>query len=226
MSFRQAVEMVKSAPARGADRPTVIFDFDGTLADTLSAIIGIVNDHADEFHILPLNDRDVEGLRGLSNLDILRKYRIPLTRLPGLLLRSQKELHDRMHEVKLFPGIRDLVLALKAEGVQMGILTSNSRENVHKLLRQSDLDVFDFIHSESNFFGKNRALNHLMRTRGLKPGKVVYVGDETRDIEACRRAMIPVISVSWGFHRPDLLSTLLPDYLIDTPGEILAIVLG
>jgi phosphoglycolate phosphatase len=226
VSFLQVVETIESAPVRGADRPTVIFDFDGTLADTLSAIIGIVNDHADEFHIQPLNDRDVEGLRGLSNLEILRKYNIPLTRLPGLLLRSQKELHDRMHEVKLFPGIRDLVLALKAEGVQMGILTSNSRENVHQLLRQRDLDVFDFIHSESNFFGKNRALSHLMRTRGLKPDKVVYVGDEARDIEASRRVSIRVIAVSWGFHRRDVLLKQGPDYMVDSPDEILAIVLG
>ncbi|MDD8027901.1 MAG: HAD hydrolase-like protein, partial [Acidobacteriota bacterium] len=91
--------------------------------------------------------------------------------------------------------------------------------------RACDLDVFDFIHSESNFFGKNRALNHLVRTRGLKPDKVIYVGDEARDIEACRRVSITVIAVSWGFQSRDMLLAQRPDYLVDSPDEIRSIVI-
>lgn len=216
----------ESSRVRGGVRPTLVFDFDGTLADTLASIINIINNHADELHIQPLSERDVDKLRGLSSREILRKYDISRLRLPSLMLRSQKELHERIHEVDLFPGIHDLVLALKTEGFRLGILTSNSGANVRKLLRARDLDVFDFIHSEIRFFGKKRALRRLLRKQGLRPDEVIYVGDETRDIEACRKVPIPVISVSWGFHRRDLLSALLPDYLVDSPAEILAIVLG
>ena len=226
MSSLQVVEASPSAPVRATDRPTLIFDFDGTLADTFPAIIEMVNDHADEFHIRPLDEQDVEDLRGLSNLEIIRKYNIPLFKVPGLILRSQKELHRRMGAVDLFPGIRELILELKDEGFGLGILTSNSRENVQKLLRDRGLDVFDFIHSESNLFGKNRALLHLMRVHGLKRDEVVYVGDEMRDIEACRRIPVSVIAVSWGFHRRDMLLGREPDYLVDTPDEIRSIVMG
>lgn len=215
-----------SPTIRGGVRPTLVFDFDGTLADTLSSIIHIINNHADEFSIVPLGERDVEDLRRLSSREILRKYDISRLRLPKLIVRSQKELHARIDEVDLFPGIRELVLRLKAEGFRLGILTSNSGANVRKLLRARDLDVFDFIHSEIRFFGKKRALRRLLRKQGLRPDEVIYVGDEARDIEACRKVPIPVISVSWGFHRRDLLSALLPDYLVDSPAEILAIVLG
>ncbi len=213
-------------PVKDGVRPTLIFDFDGTLADTLAAIIHIVNNHAEELRIQPLSDSDVDGLRGMSSREILRKYDISRFRLPKLMLRSQRELYERIHEVELFPGIRDLVLALRAAGFPLGILTSNSGENVRKLLRARDMDVFDFIHSETRLFGKKRALRRLLRRRGLKRDEVIYIGDETRDIEACRRVPIPVISVSWGFHRRDLLSALFPDYLVDSPAEILAIVLG
>jgi len=222
----QVVETVKSAPDRDPVRPTLIFDFDGTLADTLASIIHIINNHAEELHIQPLSERDVDKLRGLSSREILRKYDISRLRLPSLMLRSQKELHERIHEVDLFPGIHDLVLALKAAGFRLGILTSNSGANVRKLLRARDLDVFDFIHSETRLFGKKRALRRLLRRQGLRRDEVIYVGDETRDIEACRSVPIPVISVSWGFHRRDLLSALLPDYLVDSPDEILSIVMG
>ena len=200
--------------------PWLIFDFDGTLADTLSAIIKLINGHAQEYQIKPLADKDVENLRGMSNLDIIRKYHIPLMKLPSLILRTQKELHQKIDQVELFPGIRDLVLGLKRRTFRLGILTSNSRENVQKLLRARDLDVFDFIHSESNFFGKTRALLHLLHKHGLHRDDVIYVGDETRDIEACYQAGVAVIAVSWGFHRKDLLRAKNPTFLVDSPVEI------
>jgi phosphoglycolate phosphatase len=226
MSSLQIAEQVESVPVRETVRTTLIFDFDGTLANTLNAIVGMVNEHAEEFHFKPLDAQDVEQMRGQSNMEIIRRFGIPLIKVPGLLLRSQKELHRRMNEVELFPGIRELILGLKAEGFGLGILTSNSKENVQKLLRARDLDVFDFIHSESNLFGKNRALHHLMKIHGLKRDEVVYVGDEARDIEACRRIPVAVIAVSWGFHRRDFLLGREPDYLVDTPDEIRSIVLG
>jgi HAD superfamily hydrolase (TIGR01549 family) len=200
--------------------PTLIFDFDGTIADTLSAVIRLVNEHADEFKIQPLADKDVENLRGMSNRDIMKKYQIPLVKMPSLVLRTQKELHQRIDQVELFPGIRDLILGLKNRGFRLGILTSNSRENVLKFLRARHLDIFDFIHAESNFFGKTRALLHLLKKYDLRKDEVIYVGDETRDIEACQNADISVIAVSWGFHRKELLRGKNPTYLVDSPKEI------
>jgi HAD superfamily hydrolase (TIGR01549 family) len=225
MSNESVVEQSPVRPAVRTNPCTLIFDFDGTIADTLSAIIRMINGHADEFHIKPLSEKDVEDLRGLSNAEIIKKYKIPLVKVPGLMIRSQKELHHRMHEVALFPGIHDLVLELKARGFGLGILTSNSEENVRKLLRARGLDVFDFIHSESNFLGKNRALLHLFRKHGLTKDDVVYIGDEVRDIEACQKIPVSVIAVSWGFHRRELLGRHHPTYLVDTAEEIRAIFL-
>jgi phosphoglycolate phosphatase len=205
---------------------TIIFDFDGTIADTLSAIVRLVNEHAPEFNIKPLGDKDVEELRGMSNLDIIKRYRIPLFKVPSMVLMAQKELHKRIGEVPIFPGIKDLILDLKVRGLRLGILTSNSAENVLKFLRTKGLDVFDFIHSEQNFFGKNWALLHLLKKHGLKKETTIYVGDEVRDIEACQKVGIPIIAVGWGFHRRHLLAEKNPTHLVDSAGEIMAIVAG
>jgi phosphoglycolate phosphatase len=205
---------------------SLIFDFDGTIADTLSAIIRLVNEHAKEFNIKPLADTDVDELRGMSNLEIIKKYKVPLVKVPYLVLRAQKELNQRIGEMSLFPGVKELVLDLKRRGIRLGILTSNSRENVQKFLRAQVLDVFDFIHAEQNFFGKNWALLHLLKKFNLKKEEVIYVGDEVRDIEACQKVNIAVIAVSWGFHRRKLLQDKLPTHLVDSPDEILAIVSG
>jgi phosphoglycolate phosphatase len=225
MPIESAVAM-SSAALPGLNPPrTLIFDFDGTIADTLSAIIRNINEHAEEFKIRPLDAKDVEDLRGLSNAEIIKKYKIPLVKIPGLLMRSQKELHHRMHEVALFPGIRELVLELKSRAVGLGILTSNSEENVRKLLRARGLDVFDFIHSESNLLGKNRALLHLLQKHALNRESVLYVGDEVRDIEACQKISVAIIAVTWGFHRRELLGRHHPTYLVDTADEIRTLVL-
>lgn len=203
---------------------SLIFDFDGTIADTLSAIVRLVNEHAKELNIKPLAETDIDELRGMSNLDIIKKYKVPLLKIPYLVLRAQKELHQRIDEMSLFPGVKELVLDLKRRGVRLGILTSNSLENVKKFLKAQDLDVFDFIHAEQNFFGKNWALLHLLKKFNLKKEEVIYVGDEVRDIEACQKVNIAVIAVSWGFHRRKLLQDKLPTYLVDSPDEIRAIV--
>ncbi len=220
-------EHTTQAPAEKALRyGTLIFDFDGTIADTLSAIIRLVNEHADEYHIRPLEEGDVDELRGMSNLDMIKKYKIPLVKVPSLVMRAQKELNQRIGEMTLFPGMKDLILGLKGMGVRLGILTSNSRENVQKFLRAQSLDVFDFIHAEQNFFGKNWALLHLLRKHGLKKDEVLYVGDEVRDIEACQKVGVPVIAVSWGFHRRKLLADKDPTYLVDVASDIRIIVAG
>jgi phosphoglycolate phosphatase len=205
---------------------TLIFDFDGTIADTLSAIIKLVNEHASELNIKPLAEKDVEELRGMSNLDIIKKFKLPLFKVPSIVLRAQKELNQRIDEITLFPGVKELVLALKERSFHLGILTSNSRENVLKFLRAQALDVFDFIHAEQNFFGKNWALLHLLKKFNLKKEEVIYVGDEVRDIEACQKVSVPVIAVSWGFHRKQVLMARNPTYLVDSPDEIRKIVFG
>ena len=205
---------------------SIIFDFDGTIADTLSAIVRLVNEHAHEFNIQPLEEKDVEELRGMSNLDIIKKFKVPLVKVPYLVLRAQKELNQRMDEVQLFPGVRELVLELKACGFRIGILTSNSRENVLKFLRGRQLDVFDFIHTEQNFFGKNWALLHLLKKFDLKKEETIYVGDEIRDIEACHKVNVPVIAVGWGFHRRHVLAAKNPTFIVDSASEILDIVAG
>jgi len=220
-----AYENQKGSPRKKSDL-TLIFDFDGTIADTLAAIVRLANKYNETLGIPPLDLDEIEAMRGMSSREILKKHRIPLAKLPYLIIHYQKELGREIDKLGLFPGIREVLLELKALGVKLGILTSNSTENVEKFLQARELDVFDFIHSEKNLFGKSRALRHVLKEEDVGKDDVIYVGDEARDIEACRKAHVPVIAVSWGFQRRDFLADQGPTYIVDSPDEILEIVMA
>jgi len=124
-------------------------------------------------------------------------------------------------ETKPFTGMDAALREISNSGYRMGILTSNSVENVRKFLDINSLSaLFDFIHSGRSLFGKDRVIRKLLNHEQIPADRVVYIGDETRDIEASRNAGISVISVSWGLNRRDLLASLSPDQIADNPAEL------
>ncbi|MDZ7632897.1 MAG: HAD hydrolase-like protein [Bacteroidales bacterium] len=84
--------------------------------------------------------------------------------------------------------------------------------------------LVDFIYSGRSFLGKEKVIRKVLIHEQIPAGRVVYVGDETRDIEASRAAGIPVIAVIWGLNRRDLLASLSPDLIADIPGDLPACV--
>lgn len=200
---------------------TVIFDFDGTLADTWSVIIAILKEHQEEWGLPELTNEVIADFRGKSMIELLKKYNVVLIKLPFVIPKARKELNKRIDSVKLFPGIKDMLGNLRKKDIRLGILTTNSEENVKAFLKKNGIELFDFIESEISIFGKDKALLKVLESRKIPKNEVVYVGDEIRDIEASRDAGLQVISVTWGFNTKEILKKNDPDYLIDEPRQLL-----
>ncbi|HEX2921412.1 MAG TPA: HAD hydrolase-like protein, partial [Bacteroidales bacterium] len=114
------------------------------------------------------------------------------------------------------------LLQIRNSGLRMGILTSNSAYNVGMFLKYNHLsDFIDFIYSDKSFFGKDIVLRKLLNHEKILKEDAIYVGDETRDIEASRKVGIPVIAVVWGFHNRKTLASLNPDQIADTPEDLM-----
>lgn len=202
----------------------IIFDFDGTLADTLDAIVGITNRLALEFGYEPTLPEELDQVRNLSSREIFKRSGISIFKLPFLLKRVKANLHQQIPSLKPLPGIKEVLFCLKDEGHQLGILTSNSEENVTLFLQEHGMeDLFDFVYSATTIFGKHRLIQKIMNARKLNSEEVVYVGDETRDIESSKKINIRVIAVSWGFNSKSALTEHNPDFLIDRPGELIEV---
>lgn len=203
----------------------IIFDFDGTIADSFAAVLKITNQLALEFGYAPARPEDVPRLKNLSSREIVKQSRVSPFKLPFLLRRLRGELNREMDQLQPIAGMKTALLALKQQGYRLGIVTSNSCENVVAFLKAQELDaIFDFVGSGLALFGKGRVIQQILRQQHLNPEDVIYVGDETRDIEAARKIGIKVISVSWGYNSSQALAAENPDFLIHQPEELLQVV--
>ncbi|MFP4007917.1 MAG: HAD-IA family hydrolase [Spirulinaceae cyanobacterium] len=201
----------------------IVFDFDGTIANTPQTIVAIVNRLAAEFGYKSLNEAEILALRGLSSREIVRQSQVSWLQLPFLLRRIKKELNQEIDKVQPIVGIEDALKVLKSEGYRLGILTSNLQENVTVFLETNNLqDVFEFIYPDASLFGKHRQIRRLLRLNALTPSELVYVGDESRDIEAARKSGVWAIAVGWGFNAPELLVQHHPDRLVTTPQALVS----
>jgi HAD superfamily hydrolase (TIGR01549 family) len=201
----------------------VVWDFDGTLADSLPTAVGIFNRLAPEMGFKVL--ADVGAARGLSTRQFLRQQGISLWRLPRLVRKFHAAAAEEADRLKLVPGLAETLAALGSAGVRLGILSSNREGNIRRCLRANGVEQrFAFVIGYPRLFGKGKALKRILRAERLDRSEVLYVGDELRDVEAAKKAGVRVAAVAWGFHTTELLRTGAPDYVVADASELMGLV--
>ena len=202
----------------------VIFDFDGTLANTLPETLIILNELAETYGFRKLSEDDLAKVKMMSLVQFIRFLGIPAWSVPKLLTTGKRMLTERLDGIDPFPGIPEVLVELKTRTRHLGILTSNSVANVERFNKAHDLEHFEFVSSAKKLLGKAKYLKAIMKTFSLKHDEVLYVGDEIRDIEAAHAVEIPVAGVTWGYNTAEALEGAMPDYMIHSPHELLDIV--
>jgi len=201
---------------------TIIFDFDGTLADSFEVI-------AKAFYELTnrsqhIDDKEIASLRGEPLLTILHRLQIPWWRAPFLLMKGRRAITKHMNEVKPYEDIVETIKLLYDSGYRLFIMSTNSAANVRHFLHTYNLDTyFVHIYGGVGLFGKARQLKVIIRHNRLKREQCVYIGDEGRDIEAAHDAGIHSIAATWGFSTVQLLEELRPSGLANKPSDIVTI---
>ncbi|WKN41643.1 HAD-IA family hydrolase [Tunicatimonas pelagia] len=203
-------------------KKTLVFDFDGTIADTLPRILTISNRLAPDFGYRQVPDDEIEMLRSVRSREALKLLQIPMLRIPAIAIRMKAELQKEMHLIQPISSMKEVLGELKTT-YQLGIVTSNSQPNVERFLEANGMAFFEFIYSSSSLFGKTRVLKRLLKQHQVKRQEMAYVGDETRDIDAARKTGIDMIAVSWGANTADALARLNPQHLIHHPDGLLAL---
>jgi phosphoglycolate phosphatase len=202
----------------------VIFDFDGTVADSKERAFGLLSELSDKYEFRKIAREEADALTLMSMKERLKFLKVPLVQVPFMILDLKKNYAAIVPFIQPFSGIKEVLLSLKQQNIKIVIISSNSVENIQKFLKKNNLDIFETIHSQSHLFGKHRSISALLRNLKIKPQDVIYIGDEHRDIEACKKANIKIISVTWGVDPLSLLQKANPDFIVDAPADILKVI--
>lgn len=205
-----------------ASKPLLIFDFDGTLANTLGTGVEIYNELAADYGLSAVTMEEVAELRKLNTRALLDHLGISRLLAVKVGARIRKILHERMEEVEMIEGVEPAIRELHAAGFRLGILTSNSADNVRIFLKRFGLlECFRFVEAGVSLFGKSQRIVNVLRKESTTPAEVIYVGDETRDIEAARKSHVAGLAVCWGTNGREAMLTEGPDWCIDRPAELI-----
>ena len=136
----------------------LIFDFDGTIADTLLVAVRILNEVGQEFN-LPHVDRDqFMELKHKSVPELMKMAGLPWIKLPFFVNQARKRFRTHLKQVKPIMGMPEILSALKGRGYKMGIVTSNTEEGVNAFLHAYELEHFEFVYAPNSIFDKSRTI--------------------------------------------------------------------
>lgn len=197
----------------------VVFDFDGTLADSAQWMRGVIDQMAIKHHFRRVEEHEIEVLRGRTTREILEHLGIDTWRLPFIARDVRRLSADAAGEIGLFAGVTELLEQLARDRIRIAVLTSNGERAVRAVLGKHAELVRHYVCGAS-LFGKAPKLAKLVRSLDVAAAKVLCVGDETRDIEAARKVGLPVAAVTWGYANETILRAANPDYLVDTVAQL------
>lgn len=203
----------------------IVFDFDGTLADTEDLVFKIYNELARKYTYRPVSRDELSHIKNLHVQEILEIIDVPLVKIPKMIRLGQKEMRKARSTIVAFdPNLAHILCELGTMVEVQGIITSNVKPTVRAFLKKYGIeDEFDFL-TGSALFSKQKKIKRVLRRYKLSPAELLYIGDETRDVEACRTAGVDVAAVTWGYNTAAALSACRPTYLIDDLAELLEIV--
>lgn len=203
-----------------------IFDFDGTLADSAAWFRANINHIAQRYRFRQVTEIELEGLRSQSNAAIIRHLEVPMWKLPFIANYMRKLVARDAHKIALFEGSRSMLSSLAEHGVAIAVVTSNTEGNVRRILGAETSKLVSSYACGASLFGKAAKFRAVVKAMKADPGRTIAIGDESRDIDAARKAGIAAGAVSWGYATAGLLRAQQPDHLFDTMDQIRQTVTG
>lgn len=198
----------------------VIFDLDGTLADSFPWFLRVVNDVAREFDFRQIEPDDVDALRRKGSREILKFLGVPLWKLPMIAARMRALKQSHLPDISLFDGVPAMLKSLKNAGIVLALVSSDSEANARLQLGPDNAALFTHFACGASLFGKAAKFSRVVKQVNVSPRQAIAIGDEARDCEAARTAGIAFGAVTWGYADPDTLRALNPDEIFSTVDDI------
>jgi phosphoglycolate phosphatase len=204
----------------------VIFDFDGTLADSGDWFLSMSDQLAQRFSFRRVSSEEVEMLRGRTSREVIRYLGIPRWKLPGIGRYLHARLAEQTDKIALFDGVEPLLRNLADAGFKIALVTSNSEPNARAILGPANVARINWFECGASLFGKAPRYRRVLRRAYVEPYEAIAIGDETRDISAARKAGVTAGAVLWGYAHREALTNAGPDLFFEHPDEVARLLLG
>lgn len=210
---------------------SVVFDLDGTLLDTLGDLRDSVN-FALEKNNLPI--RTTEEIRSFvgNGIRLLIERSVPENtplEITDKCFSDFKEYYKDHSAILTRPydGIVDLMKELKSKGVKIAVVSNKVDFAVKTLMEDYFSSLYDCAYGERAGVPRKPAPDGVfaaINEMGVDVKDTVYIGDSEVDVETSKNAKLPCIAVTWGFRDKKVLESLCPEYIVDSPSDILNII--
>jgi phosphoglycolate phosphatase len=198
----------------------VLFDLDGTLANSLEIGLNAMNRLRYVFGYKHLDKNDPR-LRQISGPDFVKVFLgLNTTQALAWIILLKWLVGRQAHNIRLFAGILPMMRTLK-KNVPVGIVTSAPRRYTQIILKNGKLPAFDVFETNVKYLAKDVRIAKILKRKGLKPRQVLYVGDELRDAQACAKVGVPFLAVDWGKDHADVFRGHPKVGVVAKPSEIL-----
>ncbi len=208
--------------------PVVLFDFDGTIADTIELILRSY-EHA--FAVVLGEQRSEDELRRMIGRPLAETFE---DAVPGRgeELASVYRPWNLAHTtdlIRAYAGVSDLLDDLRTAGVRTGIVTSKSRQPAEVCMDALGLTgripLLTTLDETARHKPHAAPLLHALAALGTEPVDAVYVGDAAVDVQAARSAGVAAIAVTWGAGGRSELEAQRPDLIVESVADLRAVLL-
>ena len=206
----------------------IIFDWDGTLFDSVGQIVASLKYAAEQFQ-QPLTDDDAKSIIGLGLPEVAQVLFPQVPELHKDILQSYADhyvAHSKSDE--WFAGVSEMLHDLKAKGVELAVATGKSRRGLDRVLGQTQsVELFSATRAASETKSKPDPLMlaEILQETKVSAEHAIMVGDTSYDLEMARNIEMPRIGVTYGVHTPDVLNQYSPLYLANNVSELHAFLL-
>jgi len=199
----------------------VIFDFDGTLADSYPWFISVFEDLSKRYRLPTIEMTDMEKLRSLDISQILKEYRIPFWKVVLIGNHLKKLMNSQINQIRLVSGMQSVIETLGKQNIKLAVVTSNAEKNVRRVLGPHNMPYFSLIESGASMFGKKGRFLKILKKTGIPASETLSIGDEVRDLKSAREAQIHFGAVTWGYTDYKTLQQHAPEEIFYHPNQIL-----
>ena len=204
----------------------IIFDWDGTLFDSVGQIVESLKFAAKQFK-QPLTDEAAKSIIGLGLPEVAQVLFPNVPELHADILKSYGDHYvEHSKEDKWFDGVAEMLKDLQSQGIQLAVATGKSRRGLDRVLKQTnstDLFVATRAASETKSKPDPLMLAEILQVTGVDAESAIMVGDTSYDLEMARNIEMPRVGVSYGVHTIDVLSQYQPLAIADSVQQLHAI---